>query len=546
MEAEIPAASLKAFSKALQCLARIGSDISLEAQQHHLELIGINESRSAYASFTFRDRFFDAYAVGALPSSPPAAATAAAPALRCRVLAKPLVAIFKSRGPTGGHIVERCVLRIEQAAVPVHAGHASGASGGAPQQQQQQQQSASSGECRLVVRIEYKEGICRTHRLFYEECETLHPLYDRSEYKSRWRVSAKVAADWIGHFARGQEEVSLRMSNSDIRVRSWAEGHYAGAGRTQIDAAVADTSRALQTELTVAPAEFDEYHIASPRPVELTFGLREFKAILQYAEAMALPLSAYFQQAGAPLMLSAPDDLGAEFVLATLSGDMLSQSTDPDASPASAGAAGTPLRAGRGSPQVGSFTPERPLAATTPAGRMRAPAQPALCEPEDVQSSGGTPGLRWGGNGSARDIIDPKLVPSPSPYQSSRASNGSGRGMWSGVGVGAGQRDSLLSIPSSVAGGPMRTPSGEMPPAKSYRLLDMPRPQAPPGVTDAQPGGGRSDDSGDEHMAPPGMVQTRLPFPTAAPPDRGGADASSDEELEATPPPPSKRVRSLF
>ncbi|KAJ2797641.1 hypothetical protein H4R21_004237, partial [Coemansia helicoidea] len=112
MEAEIPAASLKAFAKALQCLARIGSDISLEAQPHQLELIGLNASRSAYASFAFQDRFFEAYEVGPLSGSQPN------PALRCRVLAKPLVGIFKSRGPAAGHTVEKCVLRIEQAVDP--------------------------------------------------------------------------------------------------------------------------------------------------------------------------------------------------------------------------------------------------------------------------------------------------------------------------------------------------------------------------------------------------------------------------------------------
>ncbi|KAJ1732482.1 hypothetical protein LPJ61_002018 [Coemansia biformis] len=607
MEAEIPAASLKAFSKALQCLARIGSDISLEAQPQHLELIGINASRSAYASFTFRNRFFDAYRVDLLPGSQPN------PALRCRVLAKPLVGIFKARGPATGHTVEKCFLRIEQATEPVHVGHAAGAPGGSSGSAQglRQHSSASggdssprhAGECRLVVRMEYKEGICRTHRLFYEVCETLHPLYDKTEYKSRWRVGAKVAADWIGHFARGQEEVSLWMASSDVRVRSWSEGHYAGAGRTQIDAAVADTTRALQTELTVAPAEFDEYVIAGTRPVELTFGLREFKAILQYAEAMAHPLSAYFQHAGTPLMLSvgaartaghgtrgmysqAPDDLSAEFVLATLSEDMLSQgasgptasSVGSAASPAGTSFGAGPQMARRDSPQVGSFTPHSARGVGASPIHIQGvitPSRPAVCERVDSisaqseghMSSNGSSGLRRGGHGSVYDIIDPKLVPTPSPYQSSRGSN-TEHGLWPSTGVAASRSDSLLSLPASAASASLQAVPGAAgrasaeTSARSYRLLDMPRPQAPPGVTDAQPADEAGAPDGDryEGIAPPGMVQTRLPYPTAAAAgqQRGAraclavadgaldADSSSDDELEATPPPPSKRVRSLF
>ncbi|KAJ2775923.1 hypothetical protein IWQ57_000080 [Coemansia nantahalensis] len=595
MEAEIPAASLKAFAKALQCLARIGSDISLEAQPHQLELIGLNASRSAYASFAFQDRFFEAYEVGPLSGSQPN------PALRCRVLAKPLVGIFKSRGPAAGHTVERCVLRIEQAVDPVHVGHTAGMPGSSSWEQRRSRQSAAdddssprfSGECRLVVRMEYKEGICRTHRLFYEECETMRPVYNKSDYKNRWRVGAKVAADWVGHFARGQEEVSLWMTGNSVRVRSWCEGRYACEGRTQIDAAVASTSRALQTELTVVPAEFDEYSIAGAHPVELTFGLREFKAILQYAEAMAHPLSAYFEHAGAPLMLSvgtahaashgqrtmysqAPDDMTAEFVLATMPAEAHSQQSFQSApSPAGSSFSVAPPSVRRDSPQVGSFSPHAPgpVGASPMHGRdVATPTRPAVrgridemsIHSEDRMSSNGAPGLRHEGNGSIYDLIDPKLVPSPSPFQSSRGSNNE-HALWPRTDAGGASPGALLNMPASAAStGRQGTPldaqrTSQEALGRSYRLLDMPRPPAPPGVTDANPDS-RAGDTQDDGDAPPGMIQTRLPFPTASAAEhpRGanvrlavtesdaGADASSDEELEATPPPPSKRMRSLF
>ncbi|KAI8326083.1 hypothetical protein GQ54DRAFT_295012 [Martensiomyces pterosporus] len=634
MEAEIPAASLKAFYRALQCLARIGTDVSFEARSDQLELIGINASRSAYASFKFRQQFFDAYYVAPLPASQPN------PAFRCKVLSKPLVGIFKLRGPSPGHEIEKCILRIEQAVDPVHIGAGRRRQGDSVRGTQDSAASYQSGislvnaegECRLVVQMTYKQGICRTHRLFYEVCDTLHSVYDKNECKSRWRVSAKVAADWISHFARGLEEVSLRMSSRDVKVRSWAEGQYAGMGRTQIDAAVAETTRALQTELTVEPSEFDQYHISGSHPTELTFGLREFKAILQYAEAMALPLAAFFDKGGDPILFSVcsprasdqsargaysqlPDDLSAEFVLATIS-DYASSFASPNGTPVGE-STGSRAQNSRyaGTPQIKSFPRSRSGASmeheadqvyiqNTITPRRAARNMDEISAHTESRTGGGTQQLHRQGDESIYDIIDPNIVPSPSPYQSSRASNNN-REMWAGADMDIDKSDSLIRTPASASsisrravtatssyglpapriesgagnrGGYASQPAleptnpssndagagktilqGTSTPVRSYRLLDMPRPQAPPGVTDSQHSDDSSGGSGaaeEKSMAPPGMVQTKLPYTSVAARNPAAqhagnehgsdTDMSSDEELDATPPPPSKRSRSLF
>ncbi|KAJ1752773.1 hypothetical protein LPJ79_000909 [Coemansia sp. RSA 1821] len=559
MEAEIPASALKPFYKALQCLSRVGSEISIEAQESHLELNSVNMARSAFASFTFHQHFFDAYKVTRETQSSQSQA-----ALQCKVLARPLVGIFKTRGQGQGRTIEKCILRIEQ-----NTNMASINSG-------------LAGECRLVARIAYKEGICRTHRLFYEVSQTLHPAYDKQEFKSQWQVDAKVAAEWVGHFARGLAEVSMWMSASEVRLRSWSEGRYATNGRTQIDTATAATSRALQTELALVPAEFDSYSLAGSRPIELTYSLREFRAILQYAEAVGQPMTARFNKGGDPLMLSvgpprqpgqetrgtiysqAPDDVTAEFLIATLTDYAVSQS--------GSSAYGTPYNQ---RPTHGAAASIQ--SATTPARAM-------VCERVDEisvhsEARHSTSGLADARNGPG---LDPRMIPSPSPYQSSRGSNNE----LAGLNMDIYQEDSLLSLPSSVASNQRAHPlnassagqqrgynsrsesaasnavdlAGGSTPVlypdnqhiRTYRLSDMPRPQAPPGVTEAlfSERASQSQDSSD--AAPPGRVQTRLPYQRTPHAQHqyvsGGseADASSDEELDATPPPPSKRLRSLF
>ncbi|KAJ2240927.1 hypothetical protein GGH98_005794, partial [Coemansia sp. RSA 454] len=131
MEVEVPSSSLKTFYKALQCLSRISNDISIEAREDQLELSSVNSARSAFASFTFRRGFFDAYKIGQLNY-----ASQNGPVLRCKVLAKPLVGVFKMRGAGKGREVEKCLLRIEQGA---EVGHAN--------------EDSFAGECRLVVRV---------------------------------------------------------------------------------------------------------------------------------------------------------------------------------------------------------------------------------------------------------------------------------------------------------------------------------------------------------------------------------------------------------
>ncbi|KAJ1781815.1 hypothetical protein LPJ67_005340 [Coemansia sp. RSA 1938] len=537
MEVEVPSSSLKTFYKALQCLSRISNDISIEAREDQLELSSVNSARSAFASFTFRRGFFDAYKIGQLNY-----ASQNGPVLRCKVLAKPLVGVFKMRGAGKGREVEKCLLRIEQGA---EVGHAN--------------EDSFAGECRLVVRVSYKEGICRTHRMFYEVSELLHPVFNVQDFKSMWRVGAKVAGDWISHFSRGLEEVSFCMSASNVIVRSWSEGQTA-TGRN-IDAA---TDRLLETQISLVPAEFDTYEIAGTRSVELTFSLRELKAALQYADATEQPLTARFNRGGDPLVLTvspvhverdalgqSASDMRAEFIIATR--------TEYDTQ-SEHGA--TPRRA--------------------PQTVESANATPLVCERVDEISMHSED---RSSRRSARYEIDPKVVASPSPFQSSRGSNANDV---LGINMDIDRSDSLLHVPASansrransarVSHTPVRN-NGNITPVrhnggtasqpdhqtlnqtpvrgtfvnqqgttvKSYRLLDMPRPHAPPGVTEALFEQNEPEDADD--VAPNGRIQTRLPYQAnhAQRDDASNAsNASSDEELDATPPPPSKRMRSLF
>ncbi|KAJ2179281.1 hypothetical protein GGF45_002477 [Coemansia sp. RSA 551] len=344
------------------------------------------------------------------------------------------------------------------------------------------------------------------------------------------------------------------MSASNVIVRSWSEGQTA-TGRN-IDAA---TDRLLETQISLVPAEFDTYEIAGTRSVELTFSLRELKAALQYADATEQPLTARFNRGGDPLVLTvspvhverdalgqSASDMTAEFIIATR--------TEYDTQ------------------SEHGATPRRAAQTVESAN-----ATPLVCERVDEISMHSED---RSSRRSARYEIDPKVVASPSPFQSSRGSNANDV---LGINMDIDRSDSLLHVPASansrransarVSHTPVRN-NGNITPVrhnggtasqpdhqtlnqtpvrgtfvnqqgttvKSYRLLDMPRPHAPPGVTEALFEQNEPEDADD--VAPNGRIQTRLPYQANHAQRDDASNASSDEELDATPPPPSKRMRS--
>lgn len=566
-----------------------------------MELMGKNTAESTYGIFTFPLHFFDAYEVST------SSAKQGDSVFRCRVPAKLLVGIFKSRGPSPGRGIEKCMLRIEQTSEPVHVGGAN-ERGQSTTGSASQRTDNNSGECRLVIQMTYQEGICRTHRLFYEECETFHSIHKKENCRNRLRISSKIASDWISHFSRGQEEVSLHLSRTEVRIRSWAEGLYAGLGRTQAEAAVAENTRVLQTEITVDPQDFESYHITdSHHPTEVTFSLRDFKPILQYADAMSMPLCIYCDKGGDPVMFSVGQGIAAEHNVLNLGSQnsvvpvaefVMATIPDYTYTPQSTGServgSEDVYSISRQVSEVESFTPHKnrqlpPLGAARDMARLSIDDISSMRSPSSAGSfsrRGTTQELRRREQEESMYAggMNSRMVQTPSPYHS-------GHELWVGVDlqhVESGRSDSLLHTPTSTssvgkraatanadihaasnsngtpqsadkASNPASQPIQQSPAhnnsqqasttTRSYRLLDMPRPPAPLGVTDAviqdqntsleaQP-----EEEGDVEVASDGRIQTKLPF-QAKP--RDFSDNSSDEELGATPPPPSKKYKSIF
>ncbi|RUS16191.1 Rad9-domain-containing protein [Endogone sp. FLAS-F59071] len=323
MNATIPAPSLKHFSRVLACLSKIGDDLIIDATKEKLVLTTINSSRSAYAIYYFAPKFFDEYRIEFPRDGRQDDARqnrgggSAGSSLVCQVLLKTLTTIFRSKNNLDQN-VERCELRLEDAA---NNDDSMGVVG------------LGSGECRLMIRMVCKYGILITHKLIYSSFSRRpKPAYSKDRCPHRFVVTPRLVSDWIAHFHPKLAEVTLSCAPDSVCIRSFWDEEAGGQEKGK-----KEDKRGLQTELTLDPEEFSSYEVQ--HDVEMTFNLKEFKAIMLYAERMELPVSAFFEGPGSPIIFSVQTDITlVDFVLATF--------TDPStpSQPAAIQQATTPAR----------------------------------------------------------------------------------------------------------------------------------------------------------------------------------------------------------
>ncbi|RKP27773.1 Rad9-domain-containing protein [Syncephalis pseudoplumigaleata] len=276
-----------AFTKIVQCLNRIGDELYIEAYP--------SKARSVVAMIHCHAPFFEAYEVQQLPTHPHATngfhhGTASTFHVdedntpHCRIQIKALLSMFRTSSTVDKN-VEQVELILEHGQL------------GQP-------------ECRLNVRLYCRHGVVMARHLFYEVGEPLRAIYNRQSCRHHWRVSSKILGDWMTYFQPRLGELTTVCTPTGTKLRSYDESH-----QTQQFQGV---QAALRTELSVDITEFERYHVEAP--VELTFSLKEFKVIVQLAEHLATPLSAYFEQEGSPMLLCIAHHelIAADFIVSTV------------------------------------------------------------------------------------------------------------------------------------------------------------------------------------------------------------------------------------
>ncbi|XP_052797661.1 cell cycle checkpoint control protein RAD9B-like isoform X2 [Mya arenaria] len=160
-------------------------------------------------------------------------------------------------------------------------------------------------ESRLVFQLYCRHGIVKTHNLAFIECETLQAVFSKDMSPNSLTASSKLLCDAVMNFQNNQEEITLIVNPEKIVIKNYVDDEP-------------DPNKVMHTNLSLEPDEFDNCQVGVD--TEVTFCLKELRAILGFAEVTTLPLTINFETAGRPIVFTIDSDSTFEgnFVLATL------------------------------------------------------------------------------------------------------------------------------------------------------------------------------------------------------------------------------------
>ncbi|XP_064620725.1 cell cycle checkpoint control protein RAD9B-like isoform X2 [Lineus longissimus] len=158
---------------------------------------------------------------------------------------------------------------------------------------------------RVIFQLYCKHGIVKTYNLAFIECETLQAVFSKDLCPNAITAQSRLLCDVVMNFQGTQEEVTLCVNPQKVSLKNYVEDEP-------------DPNKVIHTEMTLNPDEFDSFQVGVD--AEVTFCLKELRAILAFSEAGNLPLSMNFESAGKPIVFSIESDSSyeANFVLATL------------------------------------------------------------------------------------------------------------------------------------------------------------------------------------------------------------------------------------
>ncbi|ROT76528.1 hypothetical protein C7M84_004896 [Penaeus vannamei] len=248
MKCVIPGINIKVFGRAIHSLAKIGEELYVEPSSKGVAFRTVNSSRSAFASYTFSSGFFSQYDDGSLNQEKDAGEET----VKCKVAMKACLNVFKSLA-TLERTVERCKITLD------------------------------GEEDKLGIQLNCRHGINKTYNLSFIECETLQAVFDRESCPNYIQSQSRVLSDAVLNFQLNQDEVTLCVSPEKIIIRNYVEDEP-------------DPAKAIHTVLTLEAGEFDRYNITGEG--EVTFCLKEFRAVLTFAEPVNLPVTCHFSNPG--------------------------------------------------------------------------------------------------------------------------------------------------------------------------------------------------------------------------------------------------------
>ncbi|XP_061722500.1 cell cycle checkpoint control protein RAD9A [Cydia pomonella] len=276
MKCHVPGPNVKVLGRTVHALARFGDELYLESLADCVMLRTLNAAESAYAVVKFNKNFFSYFNYNYY-------STEDNEGLKCKISMKSALHTFKS--PT--HMdkqVENLEIKLDPES------------------------------CKLIFQLRCKHGIVKTHFVSILDCKAMQAVYTKDLVPNRITSPQKILSEALSNFQNSDDQVTLEVTTQNMLLRNYID-------------TVGDLTKVIRTQVMLKPAEFDSYTIGADTMI--TFTLKEFKALLAFAEALNLPIQIHFETTGRPVVFIVHNGatFEAHFVLATSKADSGSQTT---------------------------------------------------------------------------------------------------------------------------------------------------------------------------------------------------------------------------
>ncbi|XP_050353066.1 cell cycle checkpoint control protein RAD9A isoform X2 [Nymphalis io] len=274
MKCHIPGPNVK--GRTIHALARFGDELYLESLSDCILLRTLNAAESAYAMVKFNKNFFSYFNYNFY-------STEENEGLKCKISMKSALNTFKS--PTH---MDKQVENLEIKLDPV--------------------------SCKLIFQLKCKHGIVKTHYVSILDSKAMQAIYTKDLVPNRITSSQRMLTEALSNFQNSDDQITLEVSSQSLLMRNYIDANM-------------DLCKIIRTQINIKPSEFDSYMIGTETII--TFTLKEFRALLAFAEALSLPLQLHFEVTGKPAVFIVHNGstFEAHFVLATSKPDVATQAS---------------------------------------------------------------------------------------------------------------------------------------------------------------------------------------------------------------------------
>ena len=240
MNAQLSPQNFKVFAKAVSCLAKLGTDVTIDQQENGITLRTIDDAQASFAQLFLNRPFFQVYQ------------QTTDNYVRCKLNLKNFSGAFH-----GLSAVEKAWFRLD------------------------------AEENLAILELEMINKVRRKFFFNFEELPlVLQADFSREMSPNKFISDPAIFETCLNNFLKTVDEVSLIPTQTHLAIKSYSSDR-----------------KKLSTEYQIDRKEFQTYELTN-NVAEVTFCVDELKAIRAFCSACKYPIHMYYDCGGSPILFS--------------------------------------------------------------------------------------------------------------------------------------------------------------------------------------------------------------------------------------------------